>query len=191
MTATIFPDLADAVFGFLCGRNPDHSFMVGGYQFPLCQRCAGIYAGAALSLVLDLGFRPRRGRLFLTVQSLFIFQIAPLGLGLIAGGPFLRTLSGCLFGLGLGGLLRAAAVPAPPAEPARGSWRTALYFSCAVAGAPLVGELAAAGRAGVRLLATWDLLGLASLLTLAVIAAVRRGSLPGDPRPAGPGPADR
>ncbi len=190
--ATDLPAFADALFGLLCGRNPDHSLVVGGDQFPLCQRCAGIYAGAALAVVLDLVLRPRPGRIFLALQSLFIIQIAPLGLGLIPGGPFLRTLSGCLFGLGLGSLLlRAAAVPAPRAEPASGPWWTALYFACAAVGAILAWELAEGGWVAARLLETWDLSGVASLLTLAVIAAVRRGSLPGDPRPAGPGPAAR
>src|SRR5262245_18539617 len=93
--------LIEAVSGLLCGRNPDHSWMAGGQQFPLCQRCAGIYAGAALAVVLDLLLRPRRGGFFIALHALAIAQIAPLGLGLIPGGPFLRVLSGWLFGLGL------------------------------------------------------------------------------------------
>jgi len=158
------PTLTDAIFGLLCGRNPDHSFLAGGEQFPLCQRCAGIYAGAAAAALLDLVFRPRRGRLSVAIESLFILQIAPMGLGLIAGGPFLRTLSGWLFGLGLAGVLRAAAAPAGAAEAGRSPWRTAGWFACAVPGALLFWTLAAKGQVDFALLASWDLLGIAALL---------------------------
>src|SRR5262245_52546973 len=179
-------------FGLLCGRNPDHSWMVGGEQFPLCQRCAGIYAGAALAVVLDLLLRPRRGRTFLALHVLFIAQIAPLGLGLLENGAFLRSLSGWLFGLGLVGLLRWAAAPAVPPGASRA--RTAFYFAGAALGAAAVPLAGRGGAVAARLLAFCDLLGILALLALVISCAlprrpVRRGSLPGIPATSPPGPA--
>jgi uncharacterized membrane protein len=40
--------------GLLCHQRPDRSFYLWGTQFPVCARCAGIYAGAALGVIAEL-----------------------------------------------------------------------------------------------------------------------------------------
>jgi len=36
--------------GLLCHQRPERSFVLFGAQLPVCARCAGIYAGAALTM---------------------------------------------------------------------------------------------------------------------------------------------
>jgi uncharacterized membrane protein len=38
----------------LCHQRPERSFYLWGAQFPVCARCAGIYAGAALGVIAAL-----------------------------------------------------------------------------------------------------------------------------------------
>jgi hypothetical protein len=38
----------------LCHQRPERSFSFWGTQFPVCARCAGIYAGAALGVIAEL-----------------------------------------------------------------------------------------------------------------------------------------
>src|SRR4051812_8161347 len=40
--------------GLLCHQRPERSFYLWGTQFPVCARCAGIYAGAALGVIAEL-----------------------------------------------------------------------------------------------------------------------------------------
>src|SRR4051794_4963923 len=40
--------------GLLCHQRPERSFYLWGTQFPVCARCAGIYAGAALGVIVEL-----------------------------------------------------------------------------------------------------------------------------------------
>src|SRR4051794_15491567 len=40
--------------GLLCHQRPERSFFLWGTQFPVCARCAGIYAGAALGVIAEL-----------------------------------------------------------------------------------------------------------------------------------------
>src|SRR4051812_38932852 len=44
--------------GLLCHQRPERSFSLWGTQFPVCARCAGIYAGAALGVIAEL-VRPK------------------------------------------------------------------------------------------------------------------------------------
>lgn len=41
---------------FLCHGKPKRSFSFRGYQFPLCARCTGIYAGMFISLSWEYQF---------------------------------------------------------------------------------------------------------------------------------------
>ncbi len=40
------------VGGLLCHQRPERSFRLWGVQMPVCARCAGLYAGAALGAVV-------------------------------------------------------------------------------------------------------------------------------------------
>jgi len=44
----------------VCHQRPDRSFHTAGYQWPVCARCAGLYAGAPVGVLLAL--RRRRAR---------------------------------------------------------------------------------------------------------------------------------
>lgn len=35
-----------------CHQRPDRSFFIGGYQFPVCARCAGVFLGQAAAVVM-------------------------------------------------------------------------------------------------------------------------------------------
>lgn len=47
--------------GLICHQRPERSFAIAGAQLPVCARCAGIYAGAAVT-VLAAATWPRRRR---------------------------------------------------------------------------------------------------------------------------------
>src|SRR5215471_18385969 len=49
------PGLATAIyrtFSFVCHQIPERSFHLAGYQFAVCSRCTGIYAGFAVAAVV-------------------------------------------------------------------------------------------------------------------------------------------
>ncbi len=48
--------------GVVCHQDPARSFTVSGIQMPVCARCAGLYAGAALGGLLTLGWVTRQRR---------------------------------------------------------------------------------------------------------------------------------
>ena len=62
-----------------------------------CQRCTGVYAGAALGLCLVpfMRFRPEKD--VLALNLLFIIQMIAFGMHFIPHGAMIRTLSGQLF----------------------------------------------------------------------------------------------
>jgi uncharacterized membrane protein len=92
-------------FSWLCGQATDRSWLFGSEMFPLCERCTGIYAGAAIAMALFLWNRPRPSRTSLVAYGSLILQIIPAGLHWWFDTPALRTLSGAWFGIGLVGLL--------------------------------------------------------------------------------------
>lgn len=79
-----FALLAYALGGVICHQRPERSFHLWTSQLPVCARCTGIYAGAALAGVLALSDRGGRMRQWdrraLTVLS-------------IAAAPTLLTLA--------------------------------------------------------------------------------------------------
>ena len=48
-----------AIGGVVCHQRPERSFFLWAHQMPVCARCTGIYAGAALG-ALVFGFRMAR-----------------------------------------------------------------------------------------------------------------------------------
>ena len=56
------PAIAAALYAIgsqICHQRADRSFHLLGAQLPVCARCLGIYAGAAVGSVAALGARPR------------------------------------------------------------------------------------------------------------------------------------
>lgn len=42
------------LFSHICHQNPERSFFISGYQFPLCARCSGIYLFMLLGIVISI-----------------------------------------------------------------------------------------------------------------------------------------
>ena len=89
------------LFSAVCGQNPDHTWSPGGEPLVCCQRCLGLYVGAAVALALHWWFRPKLTGRFLEVHGLFMLVMLPCGFHWLPQGPVLRTLSGILFGFGV------------------------------------------------------------------------------------------
>jgi uncharacterized membrane protein len=156
-------------FGLVCGQHTDHTWAPGGLLLPFCQRCTGLYGGAALTLVLLLVCRPALTGWFLRVHGLFLLAMAPFGFHWVPQGPEVRTLTGWGFGAGLVVLLWWW-----PGErwgrAGNGARRVALYFIGLAAGCGLM--LAAAsqgGDASRTILAGAGWLGLVALAALGLV----------------------
>ncbi len=52
--------LAYAIGALVCHQQTARSFALAGVQLPVCARCTGIYAGAAVAAALFLGSRRRK-----------------------------------------------------------------------------------------------------------------------------------
>jgi len=90
-----------AVFSLVCGQNPTHTWAPAGVILPCCQRCTGLYTGAALAVLLQLLLQPRLTDRFLQLHGLFLLQMVPFGFHWLPQGPLVRTLTGLLFGFGV------------------------------------------------------------------------------------------
>lgn len=95
-------------FSLVCGQNPAHTWEIEGSLLPVCQRCTGLYAGAALCLLLHGLLRPKLGGRFIAAHGLLLLVAAPFGLHWIPEGPALRAMTGALAGFGIGTFLWVA-----------------------------------------------------------------------------------
>jgi uncharacterized membrane protein len=93
--------LLNHIFSAACGQNLDHTWAPAGLLLPCCQRCLGLYAGAAVAMGLHWWLKPRLTRRFLEVHGLFLLVMLPFGFHWLPQGPVLRTLSGIVFGFGI------------------------------------------------------------------------------------------
>ena len=68
------PRLIFPVGAFICHQRPERSFFFHGQQLPVCARCTGLYAGAALAvpaaLIAAVGLAPSRARRMLIAAAL-------------------------------------------------------------------------------------------------------------------------
>ena len=95
------PDLLQHLFAGVCGQNLAHTWTPGGVPLPCCQRCTGLYVGALAGAALHLWFKPRLTSRFLWIHGVFLLQMIPFGFHWLPQGPFVRTITGTLFGFGL------------------------------------------------------------------------------------------
>jgi hypothetical protein len=86
------------LLGAVCGQNPVHTWGPGGILLPCCQRCTGLYVGAAVATLLHLWLQPRLTGRFLEIHGAFLLLMGPFGLHWVPQGPILRAGSGVLFG---------------------------------------------------------------------------------------------
>ena len=159
----------DQVFALVCGQEPSHSWAPGGNLLPFCQRCTGLYTGAAIAAALQLILRLQPRSAYLWFHGLLLLQMIPFGFHLVPQGPVLRTLSGQLFSLGVVAYLwlvpgsRLAMGAGEKYEP----WKACLYGVSAGAGSFLV--LAGAAWGGPLAAAIITRTGLAGLAAFAVL----------------------
>ena len=166
MTPAVIDEAARAIFAHLCHQQPERAWLVGGELLPLCARCTGVYAGAAVAL-LAVPFLPAsRPRAAAAAVTLAVAQMIVLGVHLVPLGQpaWLRTLSGQVFALGLVTLLALPLCPGHAAPQRRWPW----FAFTALAG---IGALQAALACGPRVVATLiELLALVGVVALPVAA---------------------
>jgi uncharacterized membrane protein len=95
----------ERLFSWVCAQNAAHCWAPGGELLPMCQRCTGFYAGAAIALALILWFRPRMDARYRWLHTALVLAMTPFGFHLVPHGAVIRTLSGQWFGFGVVGLL--------------------------------------------------------------------------------------
>ena len=88
-------------FALVCGQHPEHIWAPGGLALPCCQRCTGLYVGAALAFVLHLICGAQSSTRSKWLHGMFLLQMVPFGFHWLPQGPLLRTATGVLFGFGV------------------------------------------------------------------------------------------
>jgi uncharacterized membrane protein len=172
-------DTLSAVFALICGREPTHMWAPGGMLLPFCQRCTGLYAGAAVALLLHLWLRIRAGDRFLQVHGGFLLLMIPFGYHWLPQDALVRGVSGALYGAGIVSFLWLLPGPRFVATRLMNRRRVLVYTAgivVALAGVPAsamwgdqlawfaLAGLATCGLAGLAMLAAANVgLGLASL----------------------------
>ncbi len=141
-------DALTHLFSALCGQNPDHTWSPGGFALPCCQRCLGLYVGAAVAAALHLWLRPRPTARFLKAHGLFLLLMVPSGLHWIPQAPALRAVSGGLFGFGVAAFLwLPVSARLAPRAPAGSPIVYPAVLAATLALTPLLGRLGGAGAA--------------------------------------------
>ena len=93
----------------ICHQKPDRSFRLWGVQMPVCARCAGLYLGAVLGvLVAACGTSRRRGHVAARVASP-VLRWMVLAAAVPTGVTVIGEVAGWL--ASAGGLRATAAVP--------------------------------------------------------------------------------
>jgi uncharacterized membrane protein len=172
-------DTLSAMFAVVCGREPTHMWAPGGTLLPFCQRCTGLYAGAAVALLLHLWLRIRASDRFLQAHGGFLLLMIPFGYHWLPQDAWIRGLSGVLCGAGLVSFLWLLPGPRFVATQWMNRRRALVYaagLTVALAGIPASAlwggqfawftlvALATSGLAGLAVLAAASMgLGLAAL----------------------------
>jgi uncharacterized membrane protein len=166
-------DWPRAIFALVCGQDVLHTWAPGGVLLPCCQRCTGLYVGAAIALALHLGLRIRAGSRFLQVHGLFLLAMIPLGFHWIPQDAVARTVSGFLYGAGLVSFFWLLPGPALARLTPMSSPALATYIVVVGAGAAAVPALGRLGGTGAAHALVW--LALLGLLGLALLALANLG----------------
>ncbi|HPB31878.1 MAG TPA: DUF2085 domain-containing protein [Candidatus Sumerlaeota bacterium] len=170
-------ETARIVFSFLCHQEVGRCWAPGGETLALCQRCLGVYSGAfwALFLLPLIRFRPKTP--LIVFHAVFIVQKAVFGFHLLPHPATVRTLSGQLFITGviffLFGMIRLKRN-----EPAREGASARPYCAGLVLSLLLLQALVRVPHIAMAMFldftALAGLFSLMALITISVIAAVRR-----------------
>jgi uncharacterized membrane protein len=169
------------LFSYLCGQV--HLCTIGREAIPICERCTGLYVGAAYVLLVLVIFRPEPSKRMLWFHGLCMLLMLPFGYHFVAHGTMMRMAMGQLFAYGLVYFLLLLPVGSEWQHTSMS--RVTMYLVMAVAGIPLLllairfgGHTTAvfivsAATFGVAVLA---LLVTANLATLAVLLTSRRAT---------------
>lgn len=88
-----------------CHRNPERTFKLGNYHFPVCSRCTGLYIGAFSFFIFTSLFYIDYALYFILVSVLMIIPTFIDGItqffGLRESNNILRFLTGLIAGVGL------------------------------------------------------------------------------------------
>jgi hypothetical protein len=175
-------EILNHLFGAVCGQNPEHTWAPGGILLPCCQRCTGLYVGAAVAVFLLAWLKPRLTGRFLEIHGAFLLFMVPCGLYWLPQGPVSRTVSGVLFAFGVVAFLwlpLAAGTTSPTQflpEPrvARRAWVYGAILAATILLVPLLARFGGAWAAfGLSLLALGGLAALAGLVAANVLLAAR------------------
>jgi uncharacterized membrane protein len=177
-------DAVTDLFAHLCSQ--DRCFVLDGQALPVCQRCFGLYAGAAVTttwLLLTGGWRcglPNRPAGW--VQGIVLFTAMLGGLHVVDGGPAWRLACGLWTGhvvtLWLTGAAAQLAQVALPHHPLIRPWRPAQNVQM-LAACPLLAGAAwifaarvESGRIACTILAAAGVASLAAVIvtTIACLA---------------------
>ncbi len=166
----------NACFAWVCGQNLDHTWSPGGILLPLCQRCTGLYAGAAIATLLHLVIRPKLNSRWLELHGAFLLIMVPFGFHWVSQGSVLRAVTGSLFGFAVctflwlrpsGSLFTQNEASDGRLTPTLRQLIYALGIMAAIIGIPWMGELGGrTGAAVLVLLSSGGASALAGLVTL-------------------------
>jgi uncharacterized membrane protein len=160
-------DFLQQVFALVCDQNPAHTWASGDGLLPLCQRCTGLYGGAALACLLMWRFRPIPNALYRWLHVVLLLLMTPFGFHLVSQDGLVRTMSGLWFGYGIVGILwlLPSARIAPPSRSGRRNG--VLHLLLGLLSMIFLPLLAASGNVMVAIILSWlALVGLVALATL-------------------------
>lgn len=104
-------NLLKDITGFLCHRNPERTFKIKKWYFPVCSRCTGLYIGAFSYFAYVYFVNIEYG---LIINLIAILMISPTFLdglsqflGLRESNNSIRFTTGLIAGIGLGILIKS------------------------------------------------------------------------------------
>ncbi len=89
------------LFSHICHQNPERSFIISGYQFPLCARCSGIYFFMLLGIVISILLLKK---INIVLPILIIISISLNFITFVDGfdSNFMRLILGSILGFNIG-----------------------------------------------------------------------------------------
>jgi len=108
LTLTVY-----AIGSMICHQRPERSFYLWSHQMPVCARCTGIYAGAALAVLLSLGARRLQPGVSRSPRGVALLALAPTIATLVyewttgvMPSNWIRAASGVCLGIGVASLIQ-------------------------------------------------------------------------------------